>query len=154
MTIQNIKTISCIILYSIIIVKICQFIESSFLFDFLMNNLSSALITILAINSATLGFMIPRIHSVSSQYSELNFSSTFKQMKVSIAEQIILLALSLITLIILNSRIICFESKSTICFTSLVAVGIYSIYILWDINNSIFVLNELLEKYKKSRPLN
>jgi hypothetical protein len=146
MTTQNIKTIFCIILHSFIIVEICHFLESSFLFDFLKNNLSSALITILAINSATLGFMIPRIHSISAQYSELNFSNTFKQMKLSIAEQIILLGLSLITLVIFNSKIICFEFKSTICFTSLVAIGIYSIYILWDINNSIFVLIDLLEK--------
>lgn len=142
-----IKNISFFIVLSIIITFIANYLDSDFLFIYLKTSILGLLLTLLAINTATLGLIASKIQDIILQFPNFNFSKTIKEMKLSLLEQIILISLSIIVLIIQDSCKIIFENKENICNIILVAVLIYSINILWDTGKAVFVVIEQIQNF-------
>lgn len=143
---ETIKNISTLVLISIIIVFACNKLETTFLFDYLNAQLIGLLLTLLAINTATLGLVASKIQDIVVSRPEFDCNSTIYQMKLSLKEQIVLITLSIITLIIQSSKIVEFLYKIDITNVILIGVLIYSIDILWDTGKSVFVVIEELQK--------
>ena len=67
-------------------------------------------------------------------------------MKKSLLEQIILIIVSIVCLLIMDSAKITYEFKDIIGNTILSAVLIYAVNILWDTGKGVFVIIEELQK--------
>ncbi|MEQ1732118.1 MAG: hypothetical protein ABL940_00505 [Bacteroidia bacterium] len=146
---EMLKTISLFIVISAIVVIGCVYLKSNFLFDYLKDNLISLLLTLLAINTATLGLIASKIQDVISIHPNFNFSNTIEQMKRSLLEQVVLIILTVLTLVMQDSRIILFSHKTECSNLILTFVLIYSIDILYDTGNSVFVIIEELQELNR-----
>lgn len=124
--------------------------ESDFLFKYLQENIIGLLLTLLAINTATLGLIASKIQDIVVDYPKFDFSSTIKEMKTSLLEQIILICTSVITLLLLDSNKIDFAYKTEIGNVILTTVLIYSVTILWDTGKAVFVVIEELQNMNKN----
>jgi hypothetical protein len=116
-------------------------IESSFFADFLKDNIIVILVTLLAINTATSGLIISKLQELSQKH-KTKFEKTYKSMRNSLLEQVILIVVCSITLIlresasiqkILNENYFYFD-------TIILAVFIYSLDILYDTGKAIFII--------------
>ena len=147
---NTIKNISFYIVLGIIITFLGKFLESDFLFKYLQENIIGLLLTLLAINTATLGLIASKIQDIVVDYPKFDFSSTIKEMKTSLLEQIILICTSVITLLLLDSNKIDFAYKTDIGNVILTTVLIYSVTILWDTGKAVFVVIEELQNMNKN----
>ncbi|RXM47115.1 hypothetical protein [Flavobacterium sp. YO12] len=145
---KNLKNISFFLVIAFAMTAIGNFLDSDFLFTYLQTNIIGLLITLLAINTATSGLIASKIQDFVIQKPEIDFSSTIKEMKTSLLEQIILIIISVVCLIIQNSQKIKFDFKDDICNTLLITVFIYAIDILWDTGKAVFVIIEEIQKMK------
>ena len=143
------KNISFFIVISIIISLIGKGLESEFLFTYLQQNIIGLLLTLLAINTATLGLIASKIQDIVVKYTKMDFSITIKEMKKSLLEQIILIVVSIITLLLMDSAKITYEFKDIIGNTILTTVLIYAVNILWDTGKGVFVIIEELQNMNK-----
>lgn len=148
---NTIKNISFYIVLGIIITFLGKFLESDFLFKYLKENIIGLLLTLLAINTATLGLIASKIQDIVVDYPKFDFSSTIKEMKTSLLEQIILICTSVITLLLLDSNKIDFAYKTDIGNVILTTVLIYSVTILWDTGKAVFVVIEELQNMNKNK---
>ncbi|GGH48332.1 hypothetical protein IA57_04190 [Mangrovimonas yunxiaonensis] len=148
---NTIKNISFYIVLGIIITFLGKFLESDFLFKYLKDNIIGLLLTLLAINTATLGLIASKIQDIVVDYPKFDFSSTIKEMKTSLLEQIILICTSVITLLLLDSNKIDFAYKTDIGNVILTTVLIYSVTILWDTGKAVFVVIEELQNMNKNK---
>ncbi|MFZ4056985.1 MAG: hypothetical protein ACOYKE_02550 [Ferruginibacter sp.] len=147
---SEIKNISFILVASAIVVMFCNYLQTDFLFKYLTDNLISLLLTLLAINTATLGLIASKMQDIVADQPEFDFSRTIKEMKLSLLEQIVLISLSIIILILQDSKLFTIVHKATISNIILVGVLIYSINILWDTGKSVFVVIEELQKMRRN----
>lgn len=146
---EHLKNISFIVVLSTITVIFCNYLETTFLFKYLADNLISLLLTLLAINTATLGLIASKMQDIVVDKPQFNFSRTIKEMKLSLLEQIILIIISIITLVLQDSKVVVVNHKDEISNIILVGVLIYSINILWDTGKGVFVVIEELQNLKK-----
>lgn len=143
------KNISFYLVIATVITLLSNYLETSFLFTYLKGNIIGLLLTLLAINTATLGLVASKIQDIVTTFPEFDFSNTILEMKFSLKEQIFLIGFSIGTLIICDSSKIQFLHKETVCNILLSSVLIYSIDILWDTGKSVFVVIEEIRKLKK-----
>ncbi|MDQ8749262.1 hypothetical protein CMU71_03830 [Elizabethkingia anophelis] len=146
-----VKNISFFLIIGFIITKICECLKSEFLFKYLQDNIIGLLLTLLAINTATLGLIASKIQDFIEKYEGMSFVKTIKEMKFSLKEQVVLIGLSIVVLILLKSEIINFEFKDTLCNSVLVSVLLYSVVILYDTGKAVFVIIELIEGINKHK---
>ena len=146
---KNIKNVSFYIVLSIIVTMITNYLESPFLFKYLQNSIISLQITLLAINTATLGLIASKIQDITIQFPKFDFSESIKEMKISLLEQIILIVVSICTLIIQGSTKIIFEQKTDISNSILLTVFVYSINIIWDTGKAVFIVIEELNNMNR-----
>jgi hypothetical protein len=146
---KTIKNISFFIVIALFISFMASLLESDFLFKYLRENIIGLLITLLAINTATTGLIASKMQDLIVNYPDFDFSNSIKEMKLSLLEQIILIAISIVSLIIQSSCKITFEHKEFIFDTLLVGVLIYAINILWDTGKGVFVIIDEIQKMKK-----
>ncbi|WP_149304493.1 hypothetical protein [Pareuzebyella sediminis] len=147
---NTIKNLSFYIVLGIIITFLGKFLESDFLFRYLKENIIGLLLTLLAINTATLGLIASKIQDIVVDYPKFDFSSTIREMKASLLEQIILICSSVVTLLLLDSNKIDFLYKRDIGNVILTTVLIYSVTILWDTGKAVFVVIEELQNMNKN----
>lgn len=136
---SRIKYIIYYLAISIVIYGLCFILESTFFFEFLRENIVVLLITLLAINTATISVIVAKLHEISISVQK-NFDKTIKEVKVSLLEQIILIAVSSLLLIFYHSPVIqnCFKYYNALFDTLFTVVFIYSIDILRDTGIAIF----------------
>lgn len=146
-----VKNISFYIIISFIICLLSNYLESNFLFKYLQDNIIGILLTLLAINTATLGLIASKIQDMLEKHPNISFKNTTKEMKFSLSEQVSLIGVSVVSLIILNSRIIQFDNKEFLLNVILVSVLIYSIDILWDTGKSVFVIIDEIENLNNNK---
>lgn len=146
-----VKNISFFLIVGIVLTLGAKYLESTFLFTYLKENIIGLLLTLLAINTATLGLIASKIQDISVQFPGFNFSNTIKEMKISLLEQIILISLSIVVLIVENSAKLIFERKETICNIVLVSILIYAINILWDTGKGVFVIIDELQNLNNKK---
>lgn len=146
-----IKNISFYIVLGIIIVFVARLLDSDFLFVYLKDNIVGLLLTLLAINTATSGLIASKIQDILVEYKGIDFSSSIKEMKFSLLEQIVLISVSIIVLLVLDGRSVVFEYKIDIGNIILTSILIYSIAILWDTGKAVFIVIEELQKLNKKK---
>ena len=144
-----IKNISFYIILGAVLNFLSTILKSSFLLTFLCNNLIIILLTLLDINTATTGLLSIKMAELSSKFSEIDFTQTYKEMKLSLKEQIVLIIVSVILLILQGSPIIQFKYKDIFLGTMLTSVFIYALDVLRDTGVSVFDLLDLANKYEK-----
>lgn len=119
-------------------------LESKILVVFLKNNLITIEITMLAINSATLGIVLTKIREIIDKIPDKSdFSRSKEQMLISVKEQIMLIIFSSVILILVGSCIINKLQNDIISLSFnalLIACFVYAVLILFDVAKSVFVL--------------
>ena len=143
------KNISFYIVVAFILCLLSKYLKSDFLFKYLTDNIIGLLLTLLAINTATLGLIASKIQDMLEKHPKMSFKNTTKEMKFSLTEQVILIIVSVIALVVLDSEIITFQFKELLLNTVLVSVLIYSVNILWDTGKAVFVIIDLIEQMNK-----
>lgn len=123
-------------------------LESSFLLDFIKDNLVMLLIALLAINSTTLALVMTKIKDLIDKTNRKDsFQKTKKEMLFSVKEHIALIGF-VILLLISNSSPIIKEYKQaiTICNVLLVSSMIYLLQMLYDVSKSAFIILDFDDK--------
>lgn len=128
----------------------CYAIKSPYLSEFLTSNIVTIILTLLAINTATSSVLTSKLDDISKNHSGFSFAATYRELKKSLFEQLILLVLSVVVLIILNSKLLkdnvdCLKEGSDIALTT---IFIYTIDILRDTGVAIFEIMAALQKQK------
>jgi len=117
-------------------------IESNFLIPFLKGNLVTIILSLLAINAATLSIVLTKLRELLDASSvEGAFSGTRKAMLWSVYEQIFLVFISVALLIVLDSKWI-LSKPNVLDGLSVLLIGcfVFSIIILLDTAKSVFVI--------------
>ncbi|TYC14779.1 hypothetical protein ES677_05205 [Bizionia gelidisalsuginis] len=148
---NTIKNISFFIVIGIVMTILGKILDSDFLFMYLKESIIGLLLTLLAINTATSGLIASKIQDIIVNQPKIDFSDTIKEMKRSLLEQIILISLSIITLLLMDSTKLTFLFKVEISNVILVSILAYSINILWDTGKAVFVIIEELHKLNKEK---
>ncbi len=86
-----IKNISFYIILAFIISLSSNYLESDFIFNYLKENIIGLLLTLLAINTATLGLIASKIQDMLEKHPKMSFKKTTKEMKFSLTEQVVLI---------------------------------------------------------------
>ena len=122
---------------AVVIYTIQAFFEISFVREFMQNNLLNILVTLMAINTATIAVILSKMYEISREHQKkVNeiFSATKSQMLLSIHEQIALIGSGLILSIL--SKKIDWSWNPTIINASLeillLTVFIYALFILYN----------------------
>lgn len=145
------KNISLFLVIGLIVTLLSNWLQSDFIFTFLSQNLITLLIALVAINTTTTSVVLTKIREIADTLGG-NFTSTAKEMKVSIAEQVILIILAVIVQVIGASSLIQtgYPLITHISNVLLIAIFSYSIYILHDTANSVFVILQFENGLQKS----
>lgn len=126
--------------------------QSDFLAVFLRQNIVSLTITLIAITSAVRAIILSKLTEIKLANEEIDFTSVFKELKISVYEQIFMVIISIITLTIGDSKIFP-EYKNadiSLCVNSILSsVLFYSIYILHD--TAIAVINIFIALSNKKK---
>ena len=147
------KNISFCIIISFIICCLSNYIKSSFLSKFLTENIITLQVTLLAINTATLGLIASKIQEILDRNPTIDFEKTIKEMKFSLTEQIVLIIISFLSLVLLSNNeenIINFEYKKLLLDTILLGALIYYIDILRDTGKAVFIVIDLINKINRN----
>ena len=127
-----------------LLMEMQMLLESNYITNFLKQSLVTILIALLAINCTTLGIVLTKIRELIDSSKEYRaFDKTKKEMLLSIKEQIVLIGISLVLLLIQDSKWL----QLHLCFVNLVQMLImtcfvYGIMILYDTAKSVFVILE------------
>jgi hypothetical protein len=145
---NTLKNILVSFAISVILIGLEFVLQSNFLSNFLKNNLVGLLLTLLAINTATSSVISSKLEEI-SQRTGANFQEVIKEVKIALIEQIILIALSVLLLIVLDSKKIDFNIfyLKHIVNVFLCSILVYAIDILRDTGVTIF--NIIIELNKK-----
>lgn len=142
---------SCIfIVLGVLMTCFCYFIKSEFLATFLHQNIISLTITLIAITSAVRAIILSKLTEIKIAHKEIDFSETFKELKISIYEQVAMIMISIFVITIGDSKLIVNEITSIAPFvvnSILTAVLFYSVYILYD--TAIAVIDIFIALSKK-----
>ena len=140
------KRIIFFLAVGIVVNWLCVILESKIFPTYLRDNIVIILITLLAINTATISVVVAKLHDISEKLN-VDFSKTIREVKISLLEQILLIVITVILLILYNSPVIkCrFLYHETFFNTFFITVFIYAVDILRDTGMAVF---DIL-KYKK-----
>jgi hypothetical protein len=147
--ISILKNISFYLVISYLTCLGAYYVNSSSLFTYLRENIIGLLLTLLAINTATLGLIASKMQDLLKDFPTFSFRDSISQMKLSLLEQIILIVSSVIIIIVHGSKMILFPHKYFTMDVLLVTIMVYSIAILWDTGKAVFVVIEEIQKMNK-----
>lgn len=116
-------------------------IQSDFVYSFLKGNVTNLQVALLAINAATLGIVLTKIRELIDKTGKrAEFNSVRKEMLLSIKEQVALIAMSLLILALATAKMPPFQISTEVYQTLLLTSFIYSLLILYDTAESVFVI--------------
>lgn len=116
-------------------------IGSTYVADFLKQNIVSIQIGLLAINTATLGIVLTKLRDlIDSGISEEAFSKTRSEMLLSIKEQVALIVAALVILSLAAAKNLPFVAAPAVLQALLLTCFVYSLMILYDTAKSVFVI--------------
>lgn len=118
------------------------FFESTFVTQFLKQNLVTLLVALLAINCTTIGIVLSKIREIVDVSKKIgSFDKTKKEMIKSINEQIILIGASLLLLLVQDSKWLNnYLLLSDIVQVLIMVCFIFGIIILYDTAKSVFII--------------
>ncbi|MDO4433323.1 MAG: hypothetical protein Q4B82_01935 [Alysiella sp.] len=122
---------------SLILYLIQYIIGVYFMGEFMRSNLLNILITLMAINTATVAVILSKLYEISKQYNQrINdvFKSTKAQLLLSVREQVTLIGAALILSILSKKNTWSFEPVLINAGLEILlsTVFIYSLFILYD----------------------
>lgn len=141
----------CLFLVISVIINVCsRKLQSNFLSAFMDANLITILLALMAINSTTNSVILTKLKDLSDK-NKVNLKNTVKEMKVSIIEQLWLIILASFGLIVKKSEIVVkyYKSVDLVLDIFLVIIFCYSIHILYDTANAVFVILQHENNNKK-----
>lgn len=145
----NGKEISAYIIIAIAVNIISHLLGTKYLFTYLSTNLITIQITLMAISAAIRGLVVTKLQDIKNKYPNTSIKPITKALLFSFKEQLALLCISIILIMIADSKIsMQFKYDNYIDFSvevMLFTVFIYAIDILWDTGKSIFLIVESLE---------
>jgi len=132
----------CFVFVSIVLVVISNWLESSFLEEFLFGDLIILLLALLAINTTTSSVIMAKLKEISEKHGRKHFTATIDALKGSLYEQVVYIGLALILLVLGKSELLIGISDlfKPAFLVMLTTVFVGSIYVLYDTANSIFVI--------------
>lgn len=122
--------------------KLQKSLGSVYVLDFLIENLITILIALMAINGTTLGIVLTKVREITDRTGKKGaFVNSKREMLFAIYEQISLVAISLVLLSLYTSTWI-LDKVSQIEILEVLIIGcfVYSMIILYDTAKSVFVL--------------
>lgn len=146
-----IKSISLYLVIAFLLSYSSDKLESPFLQTFLSANLINILITLLAINTATVSILLSKLNEISKNNNDFNFEDNYKELKKSLIEQICLIIFAVIVGILSSSKLIQahLSNYQLIMDTANIFVFVYSIDILRDTGIAIFSITKFEKKNNK-----
>ncbi|MDD2388992.1 MAG: hypothetical protein PHP23_04575 [Desulfobacterales bacterium] len=125
-----------------IINGISVLLKSPFICTFLEQNLILILVAILAINTTTLSVILTKMREIADKNAEADFKNTRKSMRQSTIEHLCLIGIAAIVQILKGSPVVCasFKPSEFIFEAILIGIFIYSIQILYDTAQSVYVI--------------
>lgn len=122
--------------------------DTTALTDFLKGNLITILVTVIAINSATLAVLTSKMADISREQKKPMasvFENSLKQMKLSIKEMFLLILISILLLIFTNGQAITYRQDliEAAIQTLFTFVFVYALFILHDTAMAIFSIHDL-----------
>ena len=118
-------------------------VESGFLINFLKEELITILIALLAINTTTGSIVMTKLRDISDS-TGVSFSSTIRELRLSIFEQLIFIIVGIVVLVCLDSKVVMelHSQLENILNILLISVFIASLHNLYDTASSIFIILE------------
>jgi len=124
-------------------------IGSDFLIFFLQKDLLVILISLFGLNIAVLSILISKLSDSKKEKPELDINDTTYEMKYSLIEFFVLICVAFFSLILIDSEKLVFEYKAITFSSLLLSTLIYSLIIIWDTGNGIFILVQEENKANK-----
>ena len=144
---DQIKDIALYIVLGLIINLLSFFLANDYLVNYLLDNLITIQLTLLAINTATSGLVVSKMQDIKKENPHLDLKPISKSLLDSLKEQIILIIVAIALLIIIDSQITeKLEYTKYFDFgleVFLIGVFINSVQILWDTGKAIFVMIDM-----------
>ncbi|EAP87944.1 hypothetical protein [Croceibacter atlanticus] len=144
---DQIKDIALYLVLGLIINLLSFFLANDYLVNYLLDNLITIQLTLLAINTATSGLVVSKMQDIKKENPHLDLKPISKSLLDSLKEQIILIIVAIALLIIIDSQITeKLEYTKYFDFgleVFLIGVFINSVQILWDTGKAIFVMIDM-----------
>jgi hypothetical protein len=140
------KTVIQTVLKSIgvgfVIYLLDQWFGTGFLKEFLKQDLLTIEFALLAINGATLGIVLSKLRDLADRNpGKVDFSKSRREMVLSIREQIALIPISVLLLMVQDSRLIAgIQVSGMVVAVLLVACLAYALFVLYDTTIAVFVV--------------
>lgn len=116
-------------------------IGSSYIAEFLKDNIVNIQIGLLAINAATLGIVLTKLRDLVEKGVEASaFENTRREMLLSVKEQVALIAAALVILSVASATKLPIVIAPVLLDALLLTCFIYSLMILYDTAKSVFVV--------------
>jgi len=153
---EHIKNAALFIIIGLLLQSISTWLQSTFVETFLTDNLITLILTLMAINTATVSVIVTKLRDISDN-DGVDFSKSIKSMKDSITEQVVLLVIAVLTLILKSSLLLTTQWNATITVTTviLIATFLYAVQVLFDTAQGVFLIaykeNALLVKQGASK---
>lgn len=142
------KNIILSVAFGVFIVAMERWLGSKFIIDYLISNLLTIIIAVLAINATTIGIVLTKIREIMDEAKMLDgFEDTKSEMIFSIKEQIVLIIFSLLIIILIKSSALYGYSKTLdVLNVLLVSSFVFELWILYDTAKSVFVIIDYKKK--------
>lgn len=146
---QKIKTACLYIVLGFAIMSVSRWMKSTFLTSFLLNNLLTVIITVLAINAASVSNILSKLDIINAKIEQATgmkknfFSKTKKELKNSCIEQLFMIAVAIICSTLYSAE--CFNEfplVSQISEGGLASVFVWNIFVLKDVISALFELSD------------
>jgi len=147
--IDQIKDIALYIVLAIMINLLSFFLGGKYFIEYLIDNLITVQLTLLAINTATSGLIVSKMQDIKKDNPELDLKPISQSLSSSLKEQIILIVIAIVLLVIIDShvteKVIYTNYVDFILEVMVIAVFINSVQILWDTGKSIFLMVDITD---------
>jgi hypothetical protein len=137
-----IKNISFYLVVAFCLNILSLWLDSTFLAKALHDNIVIILINLLAINTATTGIVLTKLKELSEINNNFDFTESYNELKNALKEQVILILLSLIILIMKDSKVIkgILPYHDLIFDSIITAIFINALDTLRDTGKAIFLI--------------
>lgn len=151
--IDYIKNFCLYIVIGLIFYSTSVWLQSDFLSKYMDENLITLLVALLAINTTTISVIMTKLRDITEK-NKVDFTKTIKALRVSIIEQVIILAIAAVMLLLKSSIVIknAWIYAEFVLNVLLIATFVWAIHVLYDTANGVFVIlkHENLEQIKDS----
>jgi hypothetical protein len=146
---DRIKSILAIVAAGTLFNAIALWLKSDVVSRYLCENIVIILITLLAINIATISVIMTKLKEIVDKFGG-DFEATISEMRISVREQLILIVVAFFALMLRGSAVVqaAVEYHAFILDSVIMSVLIYALDILRDTGNSIFHILDFDQKAK------